>query len=93
MSFPDATFDIVVSSLAIHNVKNIYDREQTLREIVRVLKRGGQFAILDFQHVKEYAHFFQTEGMENVIVSKLHDTMFPPVRIVSGRKKKGTICS
>ncbi|HLS65941.1 MAG TPA: class I SAM-dependent methyltransferase [Pseudogracilibacillus sp.] len=86
MPFAEQSFDIVLSSLAIHNVKSVEEREKTLREIIRVLKPNGQFAILDFQHVKQYAAFFQKEGMDDVRLSKRHFMMFPPVCIVSGRK-------
>jgi predicted nicotinamide N-methyase len=42
LPFPDATFDVVVSSAAIHNLYAQADRAKAIREIVRVLKPGGQ---------------------------------------------------
>ena len=45
--FGGATFDVVLSSLALHNIYNAKEREQALREIVRVLKPGGHAAIFD----------------------------------------------
>jgi ubiquinone/menaquinone biosynthesis C-methylase UbiE len=38
---PDATFDVVNSSLVIHNIPGREQRDQVLREDVRVLKPGG----------------------------------------------------
>ncbi len=58
--FPDATFDVVVSSLALHNIYNAREREQALREIARVLKPGGHAAIVDVRH--SYARFFERNG-------------------------------
>ncbi|OFW55558.1 MAG: hypothetical protein A2V52_02205 [Actinobacteria bacterium RBG_19FT_COMBO_54_7] len=44
--FPDAAFDDVVTSLALHHVH--YDlREDCVREIARVLKPGGRFICAD----------------------------------------------
>jgi SAM-dependent methyltransferase len=41
LPFADATFDLVVSSLAIHNIRSNADRKRAISEGFRVLKRGG----------------------------------------------------
>ncbi|MBW8349266.1 class I SAM-dependent methyltransferase [Bacillus sp. IITD106] len=86
MPFEQNSFDIVVSSLAIHNVHNSNERRKALNEVVRVLKPGGRFGILDFQHVKEYAQVFTELGMDDVNLIGPHYLQFPPVYIVTGRK-------
>jgi len=43
--FPDNYFDIVVSSFAIHIIRK--GREDALKEMIRVLKPGGKFAIVE----------------------------------------------
>src|SRR5205814_9942817 len=48
--FDDASFDVIVSSLAIHNIYDATEREQALREIARVTKPGGHVAIADIRH-------------------------------------------
>jgi len=58
--FGSATFDIVVSSLALHNIYDRTEREQALGEIARVLKPGGHVAIFDVRH--SYARFFERNG-------------------------------
>jgi arsenite methyltransferase len=52
--FPDASFDVVLSSFAIHNLYEPEQRAQALREIARVLKPAGHLAIADIRHVPEY---------------------------------------
>ncbi|MFD0717661.1 methyltransferase domain-containing protein [Paenibacillus sp. GCM10027626] len=88
MPFADNDFDVVVSSLAIHNIPGSEERYQALSEIVRVLKPGGCFAILDFQHVREYAKALERLGALEVRIEGPFWLMFPPVRIVTGRKTK-----
>jgi SAM-dependent methyltransferase len=86
MPFADASFDAVVASLAVHNIYDRDGREQAIHEIVRVLKPGGKVALLDFQHVGEYADALRTAGMQDVRVSGLSFWMFPPVRTASATK-------
>lgn len=58
MPFPPSTFDVVVSCAAIHNLYAADDRGKALREIVRVLKPGGQAVIDDIRHGAEYTAVF-----------------------------------
>jgi SAM-dependent methyltransferase len=66
LPFPDATFDVIVSSLALHNIPTRADREQALREIARVLKPGGHVALLDIQHTRDYARVLEQCGLSDV---------------------------
>ncbi|WP_274651054.1 class I SAM-dependent methyltransferase [Paenibacillus humicola] len=86
MPFGDNEYDVVVSSLAIHNIRETEERYRALSEMMRVLKPGGRFAILDFQYVKEYAEGFERLGANDLRIVGPHWLMFPPVRIVTGRK-------
>lgn len=70
--FGDATFDVVVSSLALHNIYNRREREQALREIARVLRPGGHAAIFDVRH--SYVGFFERNGF--TIVKKWMTMVF-----------------
>src|SRR3954447_18429775 len=60
--FPDATFDVIVSCSAIHNVYDAAGRRQAIGEIARVLKPGGEAIIDDIRHGREYAQSFAAHG-------------------------------
>jgi arsenite methyltransferase len=55
LPFEDASFDVVISSLVIHNIPSRQGRQQAVREIARVLKPGGRVALLDLRHTSDYA--------------------------------------
>jgi len=86
LPFEDQTIDVVVSSLAIHNIPDQEGRARAVQEIARVLKPQGQVALLDFQCTDEYDHTLHALGWHEVKLSGLQFQMFPPVRVVTGRK-------
>ena len=47
LPYDEGTFDRVVSSFMLHHLEEP-EREKTLREVLRVLKPGGSFHLLDF---------------------------------------------
>lgn len=86
MSFPDASFDVVLSNLCLHN---IYDREGRLQaclEIARVLNCGGVAVISDYKHVREYARVFAEAGLLVKLDAPDWLRTYPPLRIVVARK-------
>jgi len=66
MPFPDASFDLVVSSLAIHNVMHRDGRSAAIAEIARVLKPGGRVAIADLAHTGTYARCLEEHGLTGI---------------------------
>ena len=63
---PDATFDLVVSSLAIHNIRSNADRKRAIGEGFRVLKPGGRMVIADIRAAAIYEEALRTLGARNV---------------------------
>src|SRR5581483_9256083 len=45
--FADGAFDVVLSSLAVHNLPDPADRARAIDEMVRVLRPGGRLLIAD----------------------------------------------
>jgi ubiquinone/menaquinone biosynthesis C-methylase UbiE len=66
LPFAEAEFDVVVSSMAIHNVYSADERALALREISRVLKPGGRALLQDFRHTADYARQLQEMGFTAV---------------------------
>ena len=86
LPFPDMTMDVVVSSLAIHNIPDKEGRARAIREMVRVLKSKGRLVLQDIRFTDEYAKIIRELGCKDVTVSRLNFLIFPPVRIVSATK-------
>jgi SAM-dependent methyltransferase len=66
LPFPDASFDVILSSWALHNIYDRAGRVAALREIVRVMKQGGRLAIIDIRHTADYAAILKQTGMRDV---------------------------
>lgn len=71
LDFPDETFDAVTSNYVYHNIPGVA-KQQLLRETLRVLKKGGCFAIHDLMSPVRYgdmaafADELRREGYERV---------------------------
>jgi len=85
LSFPDATFDVVVSNLCIHNIPDADGRVQACREIARVLKPGGTALISDFINTGTYQKIFENCGLK-VSRTGLNPLTFPWLRVVRVEK-------
>jgi len=66
LPYPDASFDLVVSSLAIHNIRSNADRRRAVIEGFRLLKPGGRMVIADIRATATYADALRALGASNV---------------------------
>ena len=66
LPFPAASFDVVLSSMAIHNIRESDGRAEALDEALRVLRNGGTLAIVDFMVVGQYVEHLRKRGMQHV---------------------------
>ena len=73
LDFPDESFDAVTSNYVYHNIPG--DRQAYLLETLRVLKKGGMFAIHDIFSKSRY-------GDMQAFVKKLKDMGYADVRLI-----------
>ena len=88
LSFGDGSFDVVLSSLALHNLPSRTERGRAIQEIARVLTPGGRVAILDVTRTNEYMNRLREAGFDDVTRSKRNWSLFPPARLVTATKPK-----
>jgi ubiquinone/menaquinone biosynthesis C-methylase UbiE len=66
LPFPSETFDVVVSNVAIHNIKGLHRRLSAVDEAVRVLRPGGRILLADLRNTRDYATRLKSLGMVDV---------------------------
>ena len=71
LDFPDETFDAATSNYVYHNITG-KNKQALLRETLRVLKKGGTFAIHDmmepvrYGNIERFVQELKAEGYEDV---------------------------
>jgi arsenite methyltransferase len=66
LPFEADRFDVVVSNVAIHNVRGRAGREKVIEEAVRVLRPGGRLAIADLWGTRLYRAHLEKLGLGDV---------------------------
>ncbi len=66
LPFDPAAFDVVLSSLAIHNISDPAGRRRAVDEAARVLRPGGKLVITDIKATADYAEALRRLGMSEV---------------------------
>lgn len=79
LDFPDESFDAVVSNYVYHNITGA-DKRELLLETLRVLKKGGVFALNDEMKPGMY-------GDMEAFAQKLRDMGYEEVRLIDTAKK------
>ena len=87
LTYGDKSYDVVVSSLMLHGILEADARAYALKEMVRVLKPGGQVAIFDVSKAGEYAAVLREAGADPVDDSHSAWLGLSPGRFVIARKK------
>jgi arsenite methyltransferase len=91
LPFADGTFDVVVSSAALHNLRGAYRQDRAVDEAVRVLRPGGRVLIADLWHTGRYRRRLAARGLTDVRRRSLGWRMWwsgpwLPTMLVSGRR-------
>jgi ubiquinone/menaquinone biosynthesis C-methylase UbiE len=71
LPFEDNSFDVVLSSLAIHNISGRAGREKALDEAVRVVRPGGRLLIADIRGTRQHQAQLAKVGMSDVTHRRL----------------------
>jgi len=86
MHFADASFDLVVSNLCLHNIYDRPTRRRAIEQIARVLKPGGTAFLSDYKLTGEYARQLRELGFAVERRRGSFITTFPPLTVVVARK-------
>lgn len=76
LPFEDASFDVVVSSIAVHNIRDPAERTRAIEEAARVLRPDGRLAIVDMRAARQYAVALRRLGWQRVTVHSLGPRMW-----------------
>ncbi|QED49493.1 class I SAM-dependent methyltransferase [Cytobacillus dafuensis] len=95
LPFKDGQFDIIVSCLTFHEVRDEENKTDVIKEALRVLKPGGQFVFLDlfmdenlFNGEKELLNDLKEQGLSKLNSCELSQEMKLP-KVLLGKKVLG----
>jgi arsenite methyltransferase len=69
LPYPDASFDVVSSMTAIHNIEDTDGRHKAVSEMWRVLRPGGQLLIFDIRHARSYLQQLRDLGARDTALA------------------------
>jgi SAM-dependent methyltransferase len=85
LPFEDEPFDAAVSNLVFHEVGDVKDKRELIKEALRVVKRGGAFAFQDlfllkrhFGKVDNLVAMIKSWGIKEVAFTDTSDSEFIP---------------
>ncbi|MCB0917535.1 MAG: class I SAM-dependent methyltransferase [Actinobacteria bacterium] len=90
LPFEDDSFDVVLTSAAVHNLQDAADRHKALAEMVRVARPGSPIRIVDIAHISDYEKELKELKCLDVTVKHLgfrfwYGNPFVAGRLVAGR--------
>lgn len=87
LPFENASFDVIVSHWAVHNLGTVADRDTALAEMVRVLRSDGTIILVDIENRDRYMAHLATLGLgsQELFVAVLRDKLLAAVSFGSFR--------
>lgn len=86
LRFGPGCFDKIVSSFCLHAIGSRTERDKAVVNLIKLLRSGGEIAILDILHTREYMIVFEQQGLKNIRRSPMKLLYFLPTRYVIGEK-------
>jgi hypothetical protein len=86
LPYADASFDAVVSGLALHHIEGFESRVHAMRELSRVLRVDGRVVLIDRHHTRHYVDALRACNFVDVKRSRRVWRLLPPARYVTGTK-------
>ena len=85
LPFDEETFDAAISNLTFHEVGDVKDKREVIREALRVVRKGGSFAFQDlflwksvYGNVGDLLEMIRSWGIERVEFVNTSDSEFIP---------------
>jgi arsenite methyltransferase len=89
LPFEDNSFDVALSSLAIHNISGRAGREKAISEAVRVLRPGGRLVIADIRATRQHQAQLAKLGMNDVARRRLGWRSWPTGLVTATKPERG----
>jgi len=86
LPFADSTFDVVASCLGLSHVGGVQDLDLAVREMVRVLRVGGRFAVTATGYGRRMTKLLTELGMVEVNVARFRVGILPSSERITARK-------
>jgi SAM-dependent methyltransferase len=88
LPFGDETFTLVISNLVFHNISDVRDKSELIREALRVVEKGGWFVYQDlflwkqvYGEIDDLLETIRREGIETVEFVDTSNSEFIPVAL------------
>jgi len=88
LPFDDEVFEVVVSNLVFHEVRDVRDKKKLIKEALRVVKKGGRFVFQDlflwkqvYGEVDDLLETIRSWGIETVEFVDTSDSDFIPTAL------------
>jgi arsenite methyltransferase len=81
------SFDKIISSFCLSAVSPSEQRKEALLNLVKLLRPGGEIAILDTLYASEYQKVFEEQRLENIRLSPVQFLFCLPARYILARKR------
>lgn len=84
--FPDMKFDVVASCLGLQHEGNFDEFDNSVKDMVRVLKEGGRFTVLCSGYGGRLTKLLASLGMTEIRASRVRAGIIPLAQRISARK-------